>query len=158
MASFISIAGAGKSIDKILKDQLKSLPTNLLKESNKILDSLKVGKTFSDVDPNLNTVFRPSVQPYLISWIKYDPAVEIAELDIPILIIQGNTDLQVSVSDAQLLHKAKPDAELVIIDQMNHVLKASTANLQENKATYSNPKLPLKKELTDKIIAFIKQE
>lgn len=158
VSSFISIAGAGKSIDKILKDQLISLPSNLLIESNKIIDSLSVGKMISEVNPNLNTIFRPSVQPYLISWMKYDPAIEIAKLDIPILIIQGNTDLQVSVNDAQMLHQAKPDAELVIIDQMNHVLKASSSDLQENKATYSNPKRPLKQTLITTIIEFLKDK
>lgn len=158
VSSFISVAGVGKSIDKLLKEQLKSLPPLLLSESIKIIDSLQAGKTISKVDPNLNTVFRPSVQPYLISWMKYDPAIEITKLKIPTLIIQGTTDMQVTVHEAQLLSKAKPDAELIIIDNMNHVLKESTADVKANTATYKNPELPLKPELVENIIRFVKNK
>ena len=135
--SFISVAGVGKQADKLLKEQLKNLPPQLLAESNKILDSLKAGEAVSKINPNLISLFRPSLQPYLISWIKYDPAVEIAKLKIPVLLIQGTTDLQVSVNDAKLLSEANSDANLVIINNMNHVLKESGSNIQENMATYS---------------------
>ena len=71
-----------------------------------------MGKTVSKVDPNLVSLYRPSVQPYMISWIKYDPSKEIAKLKVPVLIIQGTTDLQVTVEDAKLLAAAKPGAKL----------------------------------------------
>jgi len=73
------------------------------------------------------SLFRPSVQPYMISWFKYDPAAEIANLEVPVLILQGTTDLQVHVEDAKLLAKAKPDAKLRIFDGMNHVLKGGAS-------------------------------
>jgi fermentation-respiration switch protein FrsA (DUF1100 family) len=38
-------------------------------------------------------------------------------------LLNGTKDLQVSVGEAELLKKSKPDAELVIIDAMNHVLR-----------------------------------
>lgn len=92
----------------------------------------------------------------MISWMKYDPAVEIKKLKIPVLIIQGSTDLQVSVYDARLLQASKPDARLLIIENMNHVMKESDSYLQKNLATYGNPDLPLKPELTKELIQFIK--
>ncbi len=157
VSGFISIAGAGKPIDKILQEQLKTqLLPSLLAESNKILDSLKMGKTVSNINPNLASLYRPSVQPYMISWLKYDPAKEISKLKIPVLIIQGTTDLQVPVEDAKLLSEAKPDAKLAIIENMNHVLKESDADVQKNMATYRNPDLPLKAGLVDGIVDFIK--
>jgi len=155
--SFISIAGVGKSADKILQDQLKNkLPANLLDESNKIIDSLKMGKTVSNVNPALFALYRPGVQPYMISWIKYDPSKEIGKLNIPVLIIQGTTDLQVSVENARLLSAAKPDAELLIIENMNHVLKESDNDIQKNMATYRNLDLPLQTGLIDNMVSFIK--
>ncbi len=158
-AGFISVSGAGKSADKILQEQLKTkLPPQLLYESNKILDSLKAGKIVSDVNPGLVALYRPGVQPYMISWLKYDPAKEISKLKIPVLIIQGSTDLQVTVEDAELLWAAKPDSKLIIMDNMNHVLKESESDVQKNLATYSNPNLPLKSGLTDEIVNFIKTE
>jgi len=157
VAGFISISGVGKSADKVLQEQLKTkLPPQLLDESNKILDSLKIGKTVSNVNSNLVALYRPSVQPYMISWIKFDPAKEISKLKIPVLIIQGTTDLQVTVNDSKLLSAAKPNAKLLIIENMNHVLKESDSDIQKNMATYRNPDLPLKTGLTDDIVNFIK--
>jgi uncharacterized protein len=156
VAAYISISGAGKPADQVLKDQLKTrLPPALMDQSNKILDSLKMGFTVTNVDPSLVSLYRPSVQPYMISWLKYDPARIISELKIPVLIIQGTTDLQVSVEDAKLLAAAKPDAKLLIIENMNHILKDSDNDMQKNIATYKNPDLPLKQGLVDEIVSFI---
>jgi len=157
VAGFISISGVGKSADKVLQEQLKTkLPPQLLDESNIILDSLKMGKLVSNVNPSLVALYRPSVQPYMISWIKYNPANEISKLKIPVLIIQGTTDLQASIVDSKLLSDAKPDAKLLIIDNMNHVLKEVDSDIQKNIASYRNPALPLKAGLTDEIVNFIK--
>ena len=157
VSGLISVAGVGRPADEILKIQLeKKLPAQLLEESNKILDSLKTGKTVSDVDPSLLALYRPGIQPYMISWMKYDPAQEISKLKIPVLIIQGTTDLQVTVNDAKLLSESYPDAKLLIIQDMNHVLKESDDNMQNNLATYSNPELPLKPQLVPEIVNFIK--
>jgi len=153
---FISIAGAGKSADKILEEQLKTkLPAQLLAESDNILDSLRVGKTVSKVSPLLMALYRPNVQPYMISWIKYDPADEIGRLKIPILIIQGTTDLQVGVADADLLAKANPSATLLVLNNMNHVLKESESDIMKNMETYRNPALPLKDGLVKGIVDFV---
>ncbi len=157
IAGFISISGVAKSADKVLEEQLKTkLPPQLLSESNAILDSLRIGKTISNVNPNLLSIYQPSVQPYLISWIKYDPSKEFSKMTIPALIIQGTTDLQVTVNDAKLLSESKTDAKLVLIDNMNHVLKESSSDIQQNMKTYSNPELPLKSELMDEIFNFVK--
>lgn len=157
IAGFISVAGAGKPADEILQEQLKDkLPLDLLIENNRILDSLKAGKTVGNVNSNLAALYRPSVQPYMISWLKYNPAKVISQLKVPTLIIHGTTDLQVSTDDAKLLAAAKPDAKLLIIENMNHVLKESVADQQQNFATYTNPDLPLKTELVDEVISFIK--
>lgn len=128
----------------------------MLDESNKILDSLKFGKTVSNVNPHLAVLYRSDIQPYMISWMKYDPANELRELDIPVLLIQGTMDFQVTVNDSKLLASVKPDADLLILENMNHVLKESEADIQKNMATYSNPNLPLKTGLTDEIANFIK--
>jgi pimeloyl-ACP methyl ester carboxylesterase len=157
ISGLISIAGVGISADKLLQEQLKDkLPQQLLDESNKILDSLLSGKTVSNVNPNLMAIYRPSVQPYMISWIKYDPGIEIKKLKIPVLIIQGSTDIQVHVDNAKILATSKSDAKLLIIDKMNHIMKESDTDLQKNMATYRNPDLPLISGLVDEIVDFIK--
>ena len=86
---FISIAGVSKPADRVILEQAKGLPTHLHQEMITILDSLRKGKMVSHVNPNLTALFRPSVQPYMISWMRYDPSKEIQQLRIPILIIQA---------------------------------------------------------------------
>lgn len=154
---FISIAGSGQSADNILKDQLKSQPPEVLELSLPIIDKLVQGETVSNVNPMLYSLFRPSVQPYMISWFKYDPIKEIAQLKIPVLIIQGSTDIQVSEKDAKMLAAANQKAEKKIIKGMNHIFKEAELDRIKNIQTYNRPELPIKPELVESIVAFIKK-
>ncbi len=152
---FISIAGTGLPADEILKEQLKKQPQSILDMSIPIINSLKKGIPVKDVNPMLNSLFRPSVQPYMISWFKYNPQEEIKQVKIPVLIIQGTKDIQVSTEDANLLHKANPKSKLVFIENMNHIFKDVTGDEQENMATYSNNSLPIDSKLVKEICTFI---
>ncbi len=155
--AFISIAGAGRPVAQILLEQLKSqLPPDLMKSAENILNQLVAGKTVESVPPELNVVFRPSVQPYMISWLRYDPAKEIAKLVIPVLITQGTTDIQATMQDVKLLAAANPSAKVSLIEGMNHVLKAVSNDRDKQVASYSDPSLPVMPELIGKIIQFIK--
>jgi pimeloyl-ACP methyl ester carboxylesterase len=155
VSKYVSIAGAGQPADQIIREQLKSQPMSVSIPSNTILDDLVKGKTVENIPQILNGLFRPSVQPYMISWFKYDPQKEISILKIPVLIVQGTTDIQVSLDDANRLAKAKPKSKLAIIEGMNHVLKPASADRQMNILTYSQPDLAIKKELIDNLIPFL---
>ncbi|MFC5270780.1 alpha/beta hydrolase [Adhaeribacter terreus] len=155
-AAFVSIAGAANSADSILLMQVEKQPDMVKTEVQKIVTELQQGKQVKNYSPYLEALFRPSVQPYLISWMKYKPAKDLKKLKAKTLIIQGKSDLQVPVSEAQLLAKAKPDAKLLVIDNMNHVLKNAPADPVQNIATYANPDLPLAKELVPAITSFVK--
>jgi pimeloyl-ACP methyl ester carboxylesterase len=153
---FISIAGVSKPADRVILEQAKGLPTHLHQEMITILDSLRKGKMVSHVNPNLTALFRPSVQPYMISWMRYDPSKEIQQLRIPILILQGTADIQVGVDHARQLAASAPRAELKIIENMNHVLKIVEGDRNKNVATYMNPNLPISDELVKAITDFVK--
>ncbi len=133
---FVSVEGAGQTADKIIEEQLKAQPPAIMKQSTPVLDQLIKGKTVDDVPPILYSLFRPSVQPYMISWFKYDPQLEIAKLKKPVLIVQGTTDIQVSQDDANRLKAANPEAKLVIIDGMNHIFKSAEADRMKNIQTF----------------------
>jgi pimeloyl-ACP methyl ester carboxylesterase len=153
---FVSIAGAGRPAQQILVEQLKlQLTPELLKQAEEILNLLADGKTISSVPPALNLLFRPSVQPYMISWLRYNPAKEIAALTIPTLIIQGTTDIQISVEDAKLLATTRPTAKLSIIEGMNHVLKQVLRDAEKQIASYSDPTLPVMPSLITEISRFV---
>jgi pimeloyl-ACP methyl ester carboxylesterase len=153
--AFISVAGAGDSADKIMTDQMKSKSQLMSDGFNRMLDSLRRGKTTDNIDPSLYPYARPSIQKYLMSWFRYNPIREIKKIKIPILIVQGTTDLQVTVADAEKLKKAKSDAVLAIIPDMNHVLKEAPADKVKNEATYNQPDLPLKPEFVKAMISFL---
>ena len=153
---FISLAGVGETADKVLLRQLKSQPPFVYNYAAPRIDSLRQGLLLHEVDPMYNSLFRPSVQPYLISWFAYDPQKEISKLEIPIVLIQGTTDIQVEVNDAELLAKAAPWAQLTILEGMNHILKNADSDRQKNLATYYQPDLPLHDGLIEVIIDFIK--
>jgi alpha/beta superfamily hydrolase len=154
--AYISIAGAGRPIDEVLLEQIEKQAPFLKEEVEKNLATLKNGNTFELKNQMLASLFRASVQPYMISWIKYHPQNEIKKLQIPSLLINGDKDIQVSVQDAQLLQQVKPDAQLHIIPNMNHIFKVIQGDDTENKASYTNPELPICVELTSIITTFIR--
>ncbi|UUW10810.1 lysophospholipase [Flavobacterium plurextorum] len=155
---FVSIAGAGESADKLIKSQIASKSNKQLEDMTfPIIDSLKSGNKVNKVDPLLNSLFRPSIQPYLISWFKYDPKTEIKKLTVPVLVLQGNNDLQVSVKDAESLAQANKNSQLAIIDKMNHIMKIIDGDKQANMDSYNNETLPISEVLIEKIVSFIKK-
>ncbi|WP_414865732.1 alpha/beta hydrolase [Pseudomonas sp. IT-P12] len=155
-AAVISMSGSARPIDQVLREQLaRSLPPPLMLRSNELIDSLKAGKTDDNVPSPLQVIFRPSVQPYLISLFRQDPAAAFARLKMPALIIQGSHDIQVGVDDARQLKAAKPDAELALIDGMNHVLRIVPNDVKRQLASYKDPQLPLAAELGTRILGFI---
>ncbi|KGP71913.1 alpha/beta hydrolase family protein [Pontibacillus yanchengensis] len=156
--TFVSIAGASRSIDEVIQEQLAaSLSEETLQRSQSIFDILKKGKTTQDVPKELQSVLRPSIQPFISSWMNYTPVSEINKLTIPTLIIGGSTDLQVPPEAAKALHEANNESEVIIIDQMNHVLKKAPMNREENVKTYSEPRLPLAEELVEEIMSFFQK-
>ena len=155
-AAVISMSGSARPIDQVVRQQLSNhLPPSLMLRSNELLDSLKAGKTDDNVPPPLQAIFRPSVQPYLISLFRQDPAAAFAKLKMPALIIQGSNDIQVGVNDARMLKAAKPDAELALIEGMNHVMRIVPNDVKRQLASYKDPQLPLAAELGTRILGFI---
>ena len=161
-SSISEFFGIGSSADVILKEQLskqlEGQPITLKNQIFTYIDELKQGRLLENVPLDLYALFRPSVQPYMISWFTYNPQEEIAKLKIPILILQGDLDIQVSENEAELLHKANLSAKKVVIKNMNHVLKNSQSmNMSEQfKDSYHNPDTPINKELVEKIVVFVK--
>ena len=92
---------------------------------------------------------------YIMSWCRYDPAVEIRKVKCPILIVQGTTDMQVSVDNATKLKSAKSSATLLLVRGMSHILKDGPSEREANLATYKDPNLPLNTEMVTGVIDFI---
>lgn len=153
--AYISFAGAGERIDKIMVRQFSEQSKELGVKAAILLDSLRKGFDINSGDSILQNIFTPAVQPYMTSWLKYNPQEEIKKLTIPLLIVQGTTDIQVRVEDAKELKAVKPSATLRIIENMNHIGKKAPADRQQNIATYAMPDLPLIPELVSSVDTFV---
>ncbi|MGD8548924.1 MAG: alpha/beta hydrolase [Desulfobacterales bacterium] len=154
--AFVSIAGAGIPASNLFLSQLKlKLPKDLFENAETIIDQLNLGKAADPVPPTLNALFRKSVQPYLISWFRYNPAKEVSKLKIPILIVHGSTDIQMDIDNANVLAKSNGLAKQTTINGMNHILKKVSDNLQEQISSYGDPSLPIAEELVEEITTFM---
>jgi pimeloyl-ACP methyl ester carboxylesterase len=153
---YISLAGAGRPIGTVLNEQYQSTMPVIRDSVKVVINKLKQGITMDTISPWLYSVFRPNIQQYMISWMQYDPAKVFSSIKTPSLIVQGNTDIQVSATDADLLKEGNIDAQLIVIDQMNHIFKSVSADRTENKKTYTDPNLPLHPELILTLVQFIR--
>ncbi|WP_437572351.1 alpha/beta fold hydrolase [Sorangium sp. So ce542] len=157
---YVSIAGAGRPIGEVLRDQLAGLPDEDRERAYEILGRLEAGELVEDVPKTelFLSLFRPSVQPYIISWMKHDPAVELAAVKAPVLLLQGTADIQVGVQEAERLAGARPDARLVLIEGMSHTLKAATLSSASQQAAYTDPSLPVVPRVLEEIGALLRAE
>lgn len=155
-AALISIAGSGRPIDLLLREQLQGrLPPALLATSYYLIDELNAGRLHDEVPDPLQVLFRSSVQPYLVSLFQQDPRQAFAEADVPTLIIQGTHDIQVDREDALALQQAQPNAELALIPGMNHVMRIVPMDRDRQTASYNEPELPLARALIEQISRFL---
>lgn len=156
--AYISLEGPARSAADVIRDQLaKQLPPQLMAESENILARLERGVTTESTPPALAALFRPSVQPYLISWFRYSAQSEIGSVIIPCLIVQGSHDLQVAPFEADLLERANPRCRVVRIEGMNHVLKLAPADMAGQATSYQSPDVPLAPGLADAIASFVSE-
>ena len=147
--AFVSLEGAGRRASVVLLEQLKrQLPADMYAQTVTVVDALQNGHTVTlppSWPPAMQGLFRPSVQPYIISWFKYDPAAEVAKLKLPTTIVQGTADVQITVADANALKAAAPKAHLVLINGMNHLLRdySNTSSMQAVLQGYEDTTLPI---------------
>jgi len=160
VCGLILVSAAGRPMGELLREQLKGNPANapLLDQALPAIDSLEAGKKVdaATMPAPLLRLFNPRVQGFLISVFSYDPAQLIAGYPKPVLIVQGLRDIQVREADAQLLKKADPAATLVLLPDVNHVLKSVTSeDVRANIATYGNSALPLAPGVVEAISNFL---
>jgi pimeloyl-ACP methyl ester carboxylesterase len=160
----VSLSGAAFPVDDILLVQLDKQLTNykpeMMAQVRSILARMKQGETVpgSDIPQEVQALFHPSVQPFLISQMRYDPREVIGRVRQPVAIIGGDNDLQITPDNARALAEAQPEARLHIIEGMTHVLKISpeTDMQRQMLSVYLNGALPISEELVETTAGFIR--
>jgi pimeloyl-ACP methyl ester carboxylesterase len=160
LCGLVLIAAPGRPLGEVLRDQLAAQPGNkaLADQAGPVIEALEAGKRVDValMQPALQRLFAPRVQGFLISAFSYDPAQLLRGYAKPVLILQGLRDIQVSETDARLLARADPRARLVLLPDVNHVLKSVAADdRKSNIATYADPDLPLAPGVVDSIAGFL---
>lgn len=153
---FISLAGAGQNIGDVIIEQINKTAPGLAEQAKPTVEKLKAGQTTTDYPAALANLFGPSIQEFMINWMAYEPSKIINTLQIPILIINGTKDIQVSEAEAERLKEANTNAKLVIIENMNHVLFEIKGDDLENSKSYNEASRPIVAEVINAIVAFIK--
>lgn len=153
--AFVSLAGAGKPIDQILEEQISKSAPMFLEDSKRVLATLKAGETTKDYPLPLASIFNLEIQPFMSNWMQYDPAELMKNIEIPTLIINGDKDLQVGVEEAQLLHNAAQNGQLLIVENMNHLLVKIEGDDLENMKSYNINTLNIAEEVNQTILNFI---
>ena len=155
--SFISLAGAGNPIDQIILEQITKTAPFFTEDTKRVLEILKSGKTTTEFPPALASIFSLDIQPFMSNWMQYNPQKRIESLEIPVLIINGTRDLQVSTTEAQLLKDHKADAEIVIIENMNHLLFEINGDDLVNTKSYNELSYPIMPEVITAMVNFIQK-
>ena len=158
--ALVLVGSPGRPLGDILRDQLAANTAfaPFRDEAERALEKIENGQRVdgATLSPELAPLFRPAVQGFLIDLFALDPVALIAALELPTMIVQGERDVQVGAENGERLAAARPEANLLMVPEANHVLKAVPADDRAaNLAAYSDPSLPLADGVTDAIVAFI---
>ena len=153
---FVSLAGTGQNIGDVIIEQIINTAPMLKEDTEQVVSILKAGKTTNDYPLALSSMFSKDIQPFMISWMAYNPTNIINSLNCPVLIVNGTKDLQVSVKEAELLKRANDNSNIVIIEKMNHVLIEIEGDDLENSKSYNESFRKISPTLIENITNFIK--
>jgi len=146
VCAIVEASGASRPFAAVMSSQLKTaLDANRMTKDDydravKILDQLTAGKPVADPPAKLEPLFRPSVQPYLISWLNVSP-VEALKTNTPVLILQGSSDLELTPDDPRKLSAAPKNVKVVMIAGGDHDLKVRPTSGAKDQARLLSPQV-----------------
>jgi pimeloyl-ACP methyl ester carboxylesterase len=154
----VLLAGLGRPFLTVLRAQLVvQFDSAAMLVYDSAMARFLRGDPTGPVPRGLEPLFAPAHRSYMRTSSEYDPAAEVARLKVPVLIVQGTTDIQVSVEDARLMQQARPDATLIVIEGANHVFKPVTGRSQAAQLpSYTDPGMAIVPQLPAAIIQWVK--
>lgn len=139
-AALVLVSTAGRDLGTVIVEQLgqgygaqfrsKDATKRLVSESEHVVATIRrTGKVPDDVPAELQTIFPTYLNQYLHDLFLYDPTKDAAKYIGPVLVVQGEKDIQISAQrDAPALIAAIPrgHGELYIVKGGSHCLKHPT--------------------------------
>ena len=160
LCGLVLLATPGRPTGEVLRDQLRAnfAEGTVLDAALAAITSLEAGQSVDvrGLHPALRSLFAPGVQGFLIDLMSRDPAQLASVLTVPTLVLQGKRDLQIKEGNAVRLSEALDRGELVLLPDVNHVLKTvASDDRAANLATYADPSLPLAPGVTKAVADFV---
>jgi hypothetical protein len=156
VAGLVLVSAAGRDITTILREQLgRQLPPQTLAQFDTAWRAYLEGKPFTRI-PGLDALFVPVNRRFMQSWRDLHPVELLRGLTLPTLVLQGETDLQITPEDAAALRSARADVKVMVLPGVNHVLKlASGKTVAEQMGAYTDRTLPLAPGVVTTIADFL---
>ncbi len=157
IAGVVHVSGLGRPLTEVIREQLaRQFDSATLVRYDTAMKHYLSGEQPADVPQQLAMLFVPVNQTFMRSLAAFDAPATIRAVRQPVLIVQGETDLQATVADAQRVHAARPDAKLVLVPEVNHVLKhVADRTLAGQGPSYNDPGLPIAAEIVTAIADWI---
>jgi pimeloyl-ACP methyl ester carboxylesterase len=157
VAGVVHVSGLGRPLGEVMREQLsRQFDSATLVRYDTAMKYYLRGDQPTDVPQQLAMLFVPVNRTYMRSMSAFDPPAAIRAVREPVLLVQGETDLQATVADAERLHAARPDARLVLMPDVNHVLKRTTdRTVPGQMPTYQDPGIPIVPEAVQAIADWI---
>jgi pimeloyl-ACP methyl ester carboxylesterase len=166
VCGLVLLAAPGRDLGALMRDQVAGNPalSPALPAFDAALTALALGAEpdTSGLPPMLAAIFAPATRGYLRELVTTDPAALMAATDRPVLILDGDADIQVPPTEADRLAAARPDADRLTLPGLTHTLKRASpaddspaALTAASLATYADPSLPLHDGLLPAIAGFI---
>lgn len=153
--ALVAACEGGSSIAEQLRASVAALPAEERGPYETLLALLEEGKTDPESPAAEAPILRPDFQPYLASWMRYDPKKAFAALDdLRTALVFGEADMQLTLDDFKALAASAPEASLYTIPSMSHALKTVGPDVEENFASFSDPSFPISAPLAELLARF----
>jgi uncharacterized protein len=157
VAGVVHVSGLGRPLTDVIREQLsRQFDSATLVRYDTAMKHYLQGEQPADVPQQLAMLFVPVNQTFMRSLAAYDAPAAIRAVRQPVMIVQGETDLQATVADAERLHAARPDARYVLVPEVNHVLKqVADRTLMGQDPSYKDPSLGIAPQVVAAIADWI---
>jgi len=157
VAGVISMAGMGRPFAVVLREQLAAqLDSNTMKMYDTSMTAYLAGRD-PPVPSYLGSLFVPALRNYIRSMMAFDPK-EVGQLRCPVLVLQGDYDIQISVADAEALHAADPASTLTVLAGDTHMFKpAASRDRMAQVPAYTDPTVAIDPRLVSTMTEWIKR-
>ncbi|MDZ4669385.1 MAG: alpha/beta fold hydrolase [Phototrophicales bacterium] len=133
LAGIIILAGNSRSLVDVALEQmdyLQPLPINSSDEAQSVINQMRadlqaINQLTPDSDPN--QLLFGAYTPYWLDMLVYDQIATAQNLEIPLLILQGERDYQVTMQDFELWQSSladKADVTFISYPALNHLFLA----------------------------------